>query len=106
MLSSMSEEGIQREILMNGMVDANVDMPSGHSAFGSGIMKSDYAGMGSVPNHVVPIIGWGVDQGTKYWLVRNAYGSANGENGTMKIERGKNLFQIEQWVSGYDVESI
>jgi C1A family cysteine protease len=95
MLSDMSESGIQKEIMMNGMVDANVDMPSGHSAFGAGVMRSDYGGGSpSVPNHVLAIIGWGVEEGTntKYWIVRNAYGSANGENGSMKIERGKNLF--------------
>jgi hypothetical protein len=40
----MTAEGIQKEILMNGMVDANVEMPSGHSAFGSGVMKSEYSG--------------------------------------------------------------
>ena len=78
---------------MNGMVDANVDFPSGHSAFGSGIMKSDYGGgPPSVPNHVVPIIGWGVEEGTKYWIIRNAYGTMNGDRGNMKVERGKNLF--------------
>jgi hypothetical protein len=71
----MTETGIQREILMNGMVDANVDFPSGHSAFGSGIFKSDYSGsVRSVPNHVLAIIGWGVEDNTKYWIVRNAYG--------------------------------
>ena len=109
MLSDMSESGIQKEILMNGMVDASVNMPEGHSVVGAGVMKSDIGSEKSpLPNHAVVIIGWGVEEGsgTKYWLVRNSYGKEFGENGNMKIQRGKNLFQIEQWVMGYDVESI
>ena len=58
-------------------------------------MKTEYgSSVKSVPNHVLAIIGWGVDEASKtpYWIVRNAYGVMNGESGDMKIERGKNLF--------------
>lgn len=43
-------------------------------------------------NHSVTIIGWGVDpaSGTKFWIVRNSYGSSWGDNGDFLVERGSN----------------
>jgi len=36
----MSEKGIQKEILRNGMVDANWQMQPGSSSFGGGVMRA------------------------------------------------------------------
>ena len=96
-LSDMTETGIQREIMMNGMVDANIDSPLGHTTFSEGILTSQYSngGLLDVPNHVLAIIGWGVENGKKYWLTRSAYGDTFGASGDIKIERGVNLFMIE-----------
>ncbi|KAF5943430.1 hypothetical protein HYC85_017507 [Camellia sinensis] len=39
-------------------------------------------------DHTVTIVGYGAtSDGTKYWLVKNSWGSRWGENGYMKIER-------------------
>ncbi|GMP47482.1 hypothetical protein CsSME_00015186 [Camellia sinensis var. sinensis] len=39
-------------------------------------------------DHVVTVIGYGAtSDGTKYWLVKNSWGSRWGENGYMKIKR-------------------
>ncbi|PHT49352.1 hypothetical protein CQW23_09099 [Capsicum baccatum] len=39
-------------------------------------------------NHAVTIIGYGTNEdGTKYWLVKNSWGTSWGENGYMKIAR-------------------
>lgn len=46
-------------------------------------------------DHFVFVYGWGVDNGTKYWKVKNSWGSAWGENGHFKIEKGKNFLGIE-----------
>lgn len=46
--------------------------------------------------HVVSLLGWGVaEDGTKYWVGRNSWGTYWGENGFFKIVRGKNNLRIE-----------
>ena len=48
--------------------------------------------------HVVAITGWGVDKdsGMKYWIGRNSFGTAWGEEGWFNLERGVNCLDIEK----------
>ena len=52
--------------------------------------------------HAVTVVGYGTDAatGTDYWLVKNSFGRAWGDEGFFRIVRGKNMCGIEQfgWV--------
>ncbi|XP_065210583.1 cathepsin B-like [Planococcus citri] len=45
--------------------------------------------------HAVRVIGWGEEDGMKYWLVANSWGTDWGEEGTFRIIRGTNECSFE-----------
>jgi len=45
--------------------------------------------------HDVSVVGWGVEKGVNYWIVRNSFGTTWGEKGWFRIERGTNCLLIE-----------
>ena len=38
--------------------------------------------------HSIAIMGWGVNNGVKYWLIQDSYGESKGENGFIKVQIG------------------
>ena len=50
--------------------------------------------------HAVKIVGWGVENGTKYWKVANSWNPYWGEKGYFRIVRGTNEGGIESQVVG------
>merc|ERR1712194_40338 len=52
----------------------------------SGVLTSDVCG--SNLDHGVLAVGYGTDNGLKYWKVKNSWGTTFGEDGYIRIEKG------------------
>jgi len=99
------EEGIMREILVNGPVVAPVFVHDDFLVYRSGVYRTlptasritDRNRMMVI--HAIKLIGWGVDRSQgPYWLVENSWGSSWGEHGFAKIARGKESILIDNLV--------
>ena len=90
------EHPIMLEVYARGPVACGVDADPIVDYVG-GVMRSSTLDPSYVPqiNHVVSIVGWGVDGEMPYWLVRNSWGEAWGEMGFFRVERGVNALGIE-----------
>mmetsp|Transcript_38711 Transcript_38711/g.81407 ORF Transcript_38711/g.81407 Transcript_38711/m.81407 type:complete len:117 (+) Transcript_38711:1-351(+) len=62
-----------------------------------GIIDDDNASQSA--NHVVSIVGWGVEDGKEFWIVRNSWGTYWGEEGFFRVATGKNMIGLESGVA-------
>jgi len=90
---------IKAEIYARGPVAAGVNA-SPLVDYKGGVVKDGNL-LHKLINHVVVIVGWGVDEedGTEYWIVRNSWGQYWGELGYFRIETGHNSLGIESEVA-------
>ncbi|VDM70138.1 unnamed protein product, partial [Strongylus vulgaris] len=49
--------------------------------------------------HAVKLLGWGVENGTKFWLGANSWSEDWGEKGYFRFLRGENHCDFEQGIS-------
>jgi len=93
----MSEEAIMEEIMTNGPVEAGFTVFEDFPQYKSGVYQ--HTSGGALGGHAIRIIGWGVENGVKYWLVANSWNNYWGDNGTFKIRKGVNECGIEGQVA-------
>jgi hypothetical protein len=60
--------------------------------YSGGIVRAANCALG--PNHSIIIVGYGTENGVKYWLCRNSWSAAWGDKGYFKLERGANACDI------------
>ncbi|KHJ99399.1 papain family cysteine protease [Oesophagostomum dentatum] len=89
-----NETVIQREIMKNGPVIASFKVYKDFLYYKSGIyVHTNGTEQGG---HAVKMLGWGVENNVKYWLLANSWNTDWGENGYFRILRGENHCTIEQ----------
>ncbi len=87
------EEQIKSEIYTHGSVEAAFSVYEDFLTYKSGVYQ--HVKGRSLGGHAVKMIGWGVENGTNYWLIVNSWNEGWGDNGTFKILRGSDHLGIE-----------
>lgn len=94
-LASISD--IQTDIMTYGSVEAAFTVYEDFLSYKSGVYVHT---TGSVlGGHAIKILGWGVENGTPYWLVANSWNYDWGNGGFFKIRRGTDECGIEDDVT-------
>ncbi|CAG9584701.1 unnamed protein product [Danaus chrysippus] len=87
------EEQIKAEIFKNGPVEGAFTVYADLLAYKSGVYKHTEGN--ALGGHAVKIMGWGVENGNKYWLIANSWNTDWGDNGFFKMLRGEDHCGIE-----------
>ena len=82
----------------HGSVEAAFEVYSDFPTYTTGVyhhVSGSYLG-----GHAIKMMGWGVENGIKYWIIVNSWNPSWGDNGTFKMLRGSNHCGIEDDVGG------
>ncbi|EFO27054.1 papain family cysteine protease containing protein [Loa loa] len=80
-------------------VALNLAFPKRYKFYKSGVLPDNEECSAMEPNHAAEVIGYGTENGKKYWLIKNSWGEWWGDHGFFKIERGINACQVETYVA-------
>ncbi|KAG6554918.1 hypothetical protein Mapa_003502 [Marchantia paleacea] len=86
------ELNMMAEIYERGPIACSINSTILHQYTG-GIVNEPES---SDTDHVISVSGWGVENGVKYWIVRNSWGTYWGDKGWFKIVRGVNSLDMEK----------
>jgi hypothetical protein len=106
-----SEVDLIKEIRARGPIPGNMSVPLGFSYYKSGIFSQNELTKNSGHfssstlfdkniswsnvDHSILLVGYGEENGVKYWIGMNTWGEKWGENGYFRILRGENDCNIE-----------
>lgn len=96
---SKNEETIKKMLVNTGPLATAINADNMQNYSGGIIDESDSVCPQSNINHAVLIVGYGEENGKKYWIAKNSWGENWGENGFFRISRGKGTCGINQYVT-------
>ena len=89
-------ENMQKELMEKGTLSVSLTVYEDFETYTSGVYQHETGK--ALGGHAVKMIGWGVENGTPYWLCVNSWNELWGDKGTFKILRGSNECGIESGV--------
>lgn len=87
-----AEDELQHAVAFVRPVSVAFEVVNDFRLYKNGVYTSKTCG--STPmdvNHAVLAVGYGVEAGVPYWLIKNSWGGAWGDHGYFKMEMGKNM---------------
>lgn len=94
---------MMQEIYQRGPIACGVAVPESLETYTGGIYEDTTGDQEIV--HDISVVGYGEENGKKYWLVRNSWGTHWGESGFFRVVRGVNNIAIEtqcSWATPVD----
>jgi len=103
-----SEEEMKRELVEDGPLVVSFEPQRDLMYYSGGIYSSSAHSRGEWEpvDHAVLLVGYGSENGRKYWLLQNSWGSDWGEAGYMRMHRGVDESGIESIAEAATVEEI
>ncbi|KAL3273551.1 hypothetical protein HHI36_014985 [Cryptolaemus montrouzieri] len=83
------EEALQNAIATVGPISVAIDATNTLQRYDSGILNDRTCNSYSL-NHGVLAVGYGTQDGTEYYIVKNSWGASWGENGYFRLVRNQN----------------
>jgi len=94
------EASMQQALMKAGPIEVAFTVYEDFEVYTGGIYKATSSKQ--MGGHAVKLVGWGVDNGVKYWKIANSWNPYWGENGYFRIVRGTNECGIESQTAGND----
>lgn len=89
----MTIEGMQTAIMKTGPLAVSFTVYGDFPTYKSGVYTHKSGQM--LGGHAVSMVGWGEENGTPYWLIKNSWNEQWGDGGFFKIARGTDECGIE-----------
>jgi len=110
-----SEVEMMKALVANGPLAVGITVPRSFEEYRTGIYvetKGRHGDGGAPPyepfeptGHAVLVVGYGVENNTKYWRVKNSWGRHFGETGYFRVRRGTDEISIESMAVTADVHA-
>ncbi|KAF6162437.1 hypothetical protein GIB67_017325 [Kingdonia uniflora] len=87
-----AEDELKDAVAFVRPVSVAFEVVNGFKLYSGGVYTSTTCGSDPMDvNHAVLAVGYGVEDGIPYWLIKNSWGVDWGDNGYFKMEMGKNM---------------
>ena len=93
---SSNEDALAKWLVKNGPISVGIDAHHWLKHYNSGIYKPSNGSCSGYLDHGVLIVGFGVRDGTKYWIIKNSWGTDHGIDGYFLLQRGVGACGVNQ----------